>query len=224
MEATRCLYCFDAPCTAACPTHIDVPRFIKKIATRKSARFRADDSRIEHSGPELFPRLPRGCAVRRRLRDASDTTSSRSKSAACSATRWTGFTRTRPRLRRRPTRGEDAWPASARALRRSPARPNCAAADSRSPFSTKTRCAGGLNTYGIAEYKLRPADSLQEVDLVRSHGRRVSTGRGSGSSKQSNREFDAVFLGVGLGPTHRAEIPGEDLPGVIDALRVHRRL
>src|SRR5215470_10069757 len=33
IEATRCLNCFDAPCTAACPTHIDVPRFIKKIAT-----------------------------------------------------------------------------------------------------------------------------------------------------------------------------------------------
>src|SRR5260370_27500938 len=33
VEANRCLYCFDAPCTAACPTHIDVPRFIKKIAT-----------------------------------------------------------------------------------------------------------------------------------------------------------------------------------------------
>ena len=32
-EANRCLFCFDAPCTAACPTHIDVPRFIKKIAT-----------------------------------------------------------------------------------------------------------------------------------------------------------------------------------------------
>ena len=32
-EANRCLYCFDAPCAAACPTHIDVPRFIKKIAT-----------------------------------------------------------------------------------------------------------------------------------------------------------------------------------------------
>src|ERR1051326_5477705 len=31
--ATRCLSCFDAPCTAACPTHIDVPRFIKKIAS-----------------------------------------------------------------------------------------------------------------------------------------------------------------------------------------------
>src|SRR3984885_14067269 len=33
VEATRCLFCFDAPCTVACPTHIDVPRFIKKIAT-----------------------------------------------------------------------------------------------------------------------------------------------------------------------------------------------
>src|ERR1051326_2320573 len=32
-ESNRCLFCFDAPCTAACPTHIDVPRFIKKIST-----------------------------------------------------------------------------------------------------------------------------------------------------------------------------------------------
>ena len=32
-EAHRCLYCFDAPCMGACPTHIDVPKFIKKIAT-----------------------------------------------------------------------------------------------------------------------------------------------------------------------------------------------
>src|SRR5579862_8504889 len=33
VESTRCLFCYDAPCTAACPTHIDVPRFIKKIST-----------------------------------------------------------------------------------------------------------------------------------------------------------------------------------------------
>ena len=33
VEASRCLYCYDAPCTHACPTHIDIPRFIKKIAT-----------------------------------------------------------------------------------------------------------------------------------------------------------------------------------------------
>lgn len=34
IEANRCLYCFDAPCTGACPTHIDVPRFIKKLRMR----------------------------------------------------------------------------------------------------------------------------------------------------------------------------------------------
>ena len=33
VEANRCLFCYDAPCTHACPTHIDIPRFIKKIAT-----------------------------------------------------------------------------------------------------------------------------------------------------------------------------------------------
>ncbi len=33
VEANRCLYCYDAPCTHACPTHIDIPRFIKKIST-----------------------------------------------------------------------------------------------------------------------------------------------------------------------------------------------
>ena len=33
VEANRCLNCFDAPCTSACPTHIDVPKFIKKIAS-----------------------------------------------------------------------------------------------------------------------------------------------------------------------------------------------
>ncbi len=33
MESNRCLYCYDAPCTHACPTHIDIPRFIRKIAS-----------------------------------------------------------------------------------------------------------------------------------------------------------------------------------------------
>jgi glutamate synthase (NADPH/NADH) small chain len=79
--------------------------------------------------------------------------------------------------------------------------------------------AGGLNTYGIAEYKLRPADSLKEVELVRSMGVEFRLGVEVGADiEKLEQEFDAIFLGLGLGVSHRLGVPGEDLPGVIDAL------
>ena len=55
IEANRCLNCFDAPCTGACPTHIDVPGFIKRIASGNSRR--------QHSGFKLLARLSGGRAV-----------------------------------------------------------------------------------------------------------------------------------------------------------------
>ena len=70
IEAARCLYCFDAPCTAACPTHIDVPAFIKKISTGNLHRLGARDSLRQYSRPKLRPRVPHRSALRRRLRDA----------------------------------------------------------------------------------------------------------------------------------------------------------
>ena len=80
--------------------------------------------------------------------------------------------------------------------------------------------AGGLNTYGIAEYKLRPVDSLKEVELVRSMGVEFRLGEEIGEQIELlEKQFDAIFLGVGLGPTHALKIPGEDLTGVVDALR-----
>ena len=77
---------------------------------------------------------------------------------------------------------------------------------------------GGLNTYGIAEYKLRPADSLMETELVRAMGVEFKLGV-EARAEELERGFDAIFLGVGLGAMHRLNIPGEDLPGVIDALK-----
>src|SRR3989442_9935730 len=81
---------------------------------------------------------------------------------------------------------------------------------------------GGLNTYGIAEYKLRPADSLKEVELVRGMGVRFETGVEVGTAlpiEKLEQEFDAIFIGVGLGPTQALGVPGENLSGVVDALR-----
>src|ERR1700679_2932562 len=58
IESDRCLYCFDAPCTAACPTHIDVPAFIKKISTENllgSARVILSANILGHSCGRVCP-------------------------------------------------------------------------------------------------------------------------------------------------------------------------
>src|SRR5579862_5392508 len=58
IEAARCLYCFDAPCTIACPTHIDVPAFIKKISTgnlQGSARTILSANILGHSCGRVCP-------------------------------------------------------------------------------------------------------------------------------------------------------------------------
>jgi dihydropyrimidine dehydrogenase (NAD+) subunit PreT len=84
---------------------------------------------------------------------------------------------------------------------------------------------GGLNTYGVAEYNLRPADSLREVELVRSLGvefRQADIGAMI-SLEELERDFAFVFLGLGLGAMERLGISGEEAVGVIDALRFIER-
>jgi glutamate synthase (NADPH/NADH) small chain len=82
--------------------------------------------------------------------------------------------------------------------------------------------AGGLNTYGVAEYKLRPADSLREVELVKSLGVEFRFGVTVGDDialEDLERDYAAIFLAIGLGPTEPMNLPGENLVGVVDALR-----
>src|SRR5262249_43477296 len=84
---------------------------------------------------------------------------------------------------------------------------------------------GGLNTYGVAEYKFRSSDSLREADLVRSLGvefRRAEIGTEI-PLERLEADFDFIFIGVGLGAMERLGIPGEQSLGVIDALRFIER-
>ncbi|HEX4643429.1 MAG TPA: FAD-dependent oxidoreductase, partial [Candidatus Acidoferrales bacterium] len=77
------------------------------------------------------------------------------------------------------------------------------------------------NTYGIAAYKTRMADSLREVEMVKSLGvefrMNVEIGKDI-AFERLEKDFDAIFIGVGLGETWAMNIPGEDLQGVIGAL------
>jgi glutamate synthase (NADPH/NADH) small chain len=80
---------------------------------------------------------------------------------------------------------------------------------------------GGLNTYGIAEYKLRPATALAEARMILDLGVTLKTGVLVGRDvtlEELLDEFDAVFVAIGLGATKGLGIPGEELDGVVDAL------
>ena len=82
---------------------------------------------------------------------------------------------------------------------------------------------GGLNTYGVAEYKLRASESLHEVEMIRDMGVEFRFGISIDSEKTLQAleaEFDLIFIGVGLGAMQRLCIPGDETDGVMNALEL----
>lgn len=221
-EANRCLYCFDAPCIAACPTHIDVPRFIKKIAQgnlRGSALTILDANILGASCSRVCP-VDVLCE------------------GACVYHRYNKLPIEIGRLQRHAMDAFYANGASlpARTAEKRKGRVACIGAGPASlAFAAELRqrgypvtvfegkpLPGGLNTYGVAEYKLRSSDSLREIELVRSLGvefRFGSTVSTESSLTSLEREFDFIFLGIGLGAMRTLDIPGGNLRGVVDALK-----
>jgi dihydropyrimidine dehydrogenase (NAD+) subunit PreT len=219
-EANRCLYCFDAPCTIACPTHIDVPRFIKKIASGNlagSARTILDANILGASCSRACPVevLCEGACVMHRYNKQPIEIARLQRFAMDS------FHESGAPLPFEP--GAETG-LSVALIGAGPASLACAAELRRRGIRADLYDArplpGGLNTYGIAEYKLPLVESLREIEMLTQLGVEFHFKTTIDAEKfaELERKHDAVFLGIGLGAIHRLGIAGEQLAGVTNAL------
>lgn len=226
LEANTCLFCYDAPCTTACPTHIDVPAFIKKIATgnlRGSARVILDANPFGHSCARACPVevLCEGACVL----NARDEQPIRIALLQRHATDY---------VLERHVRLFEPGAANGKRVAivgAGPAGLSCARDLRRRGYAVTVFEAkdkpGGLNTYGIAEYKMTPAVALAEVQDILDLGVELKLGVAIGRDVPFDKllaDYDAVFIAIGLGRTKALGIPGEDQNGVVDALTFIERL
>jgi glutamate synthase (NADPH/NADH) small chain len=225
VEADRCLYCFDAPCIMACPTGIDIPGFIKKIANGNlvgSARVILESNILGASCARVCPTevLCEGACVMLD-RDEKPIKIGRLQRYATDAL-WEKKANPFPELPKKNGK-------KVALVGSGPASLGCAAELAKLGYQTtvfeKDAEPGGLNRYGIAYYKMTPEVAKQEVKWVKDLGvefRCKSEVGKNVSAAKLLKDFDALFLGVGLGQAHRLGVLGEDKKGVVEALEFIR--
>ncbi|MBC7947956.1 MAG: NAD(P)-dependent oxidoreductase [Chitinophagaceae bacterium] len=222
VEANRCLFCYDAPCTKSCPTSINVPKFIKQITTEniKGSALTIFNANIFGGGcSRVCPveKLCEGSCVYNLLHEAPIPIAKLQRYSTEKAIqdKWKLF-------ERKPSNGKRVAVVGA-----GPAGLSCAHVLSREGIDVtvfeKESKGGGLMTYGIAAYKVTPAFCQDEVDFITSLGGieiKYDHELGKQFSLQDlQRDFDAVYLGIGVGLANKLSIPGEELQGVEDAIR-----
>ncbi len=222
-EATRCLYCADAPCIKACPTSIDVPTFIKKIASgnvRGAARTIFEKNILGYSCARVCPVevLCAGSCVYAHWHREPIAIGRLQRYATEIATREEQA----PLFTRKPARGDASLRVAL--IGGGPASLACAAELALEGHAAivfeKHNVPGGLNTTGVAPYKLHADDALHEVEWVAALGVEIRIGVEVGrdiKGEELLRGYDAVFIGVGLGSDSKLGLPGEDGPGVYGA-------
>ncbi len=223
IEADRCLNCFDAPCTAACPTHIDVPGFIKRIASgnlRGSALRILSSNILGSSCARVCPvdiLCEGACVMHRHNRQPIQI--ALLQRHAMDAFNATGEVP--------PVAPAESRPVRVACIGAGPASLACAAElrcqGAQATVIERRALPGGLNTYGVAEYKLRASDSLHEVEMIRHMGVEFRFGVSVDSAAALDAlesEFDYIFLGLGLGAMQKLGIPGEDNQGIMNALQL----
>ncbi|MBI3440679.1 MAG: NAD(P)-dependent oxidoreductase [Proteobacteria bacterium] len=227
-EASRCLFCYDAPCIEACPTSINIPIFIGKIATDNA---RGAATTILSSNI-MGGSCARVCPVEELCEQACvRNTQSGQPIKIGQLQRYATdhlFSSKNPQIfQRKPATGKKIAIVGA-----GPAGLSCAHGLAREGhqvviFEARPK-AGGLNEYGIAAYKVIGNFAQKEVDFILSIGGiDIHYGQALGKQitlGQLRKEYDAVFLGMGMGGVNALGIESENLKGVESAVDYIERL
>lgn len=227
VESDRCYFCYDAPCVTACPTGIDIPLFIRQISTdnpKGSAKTIFNENILGGMCARVCPTetlCEQAC-----VRNTAEDNPLRIGELQRYSTDHLMQTGKQPYVRAQSTGRRIA------VVGAGPAGLACAHRLALHGHDVEIFDAmpkpGGLNEYGIAAYKTVDDFAQDEVQYILSIGGiSVTHNHALGvdmTLDQLKDEYDAVFLGLGLGTVNQLSIEGHDLEGVLDAVAVIREL
>ncbi|MDE5414822.1 NAD(P)-dependent oxidoreductase [Alkalihalobacillus sp. MEB203] len=218
-EANRCLYCYDAPCITACPTGIDIPTFIKKIA---SGNLLGSAKTIMTSNP-IGASCARVCPTEELCEGACVLNHSTKPIMIGNlqrfATDW-AIKNEQVLFKAGQKNGKKVAIVGGGPAGLSAARELALLGYQVTIFEAEKE-AGGLNTYGIVSFRLPQAISFWEVNQVKSLDVEIRTNTRVGtdvSVKELTENYDAVILAIGMSSVPQLGIDGEGLDGVYDAI------
>lgn len=218
-EANRCLYCYDAPCITACPTGIDIPSFIKKIA---SGNLKGSATTIMNANP-VGASCARVCPTEELCEGACVLNHSTKPIMIGNlqryATDW-AIENNQVLFKAGECNGKKVAIIGGGPAGLSTARELARFGYKVTIFEAEEQ-AGGLNTYGIVSFRLPQAISYWEVQQVESLDVEIRTNTRIGKDIPAEKllaDYDYIVLAVGMANVPDLGITGEENEGVYDAI------
>ncbi|WP_149999217.1 NAD(P)-dependent oxidoreductase [Iodidimonas gelatinilytica] len=224
-EASRCLYCYDAPCIRACPTGIDIPTFIHQIRSGNlegSAQTILSENIMGGTCARACPTevLCEEACVLNKGEDKPIQIGDLQRHAVDHLIEQTHAGAPHP-FQRAAATGRSIAVVGAGPAGLAFAHRAAMLGHDITIYESRLK-PGGLNEYGLAEYKMVDDFAQREVAfLLGIGGIKIRYGRALGEDIQLEalrQAYDVVFIGIGLGGAARLAIAGEELEGVEDAL------
>ncbi|MBL4597017.1 MAG: NAD(P)-dependent oxidoreductase, partial [Robiginitomaculum sp.] len=223
VQATRCLFCYDAPCVTACPTAIDIPKFIRQLATENVT----GAARTILSANIMGGTCARACPTEVLCEQKCVLNMGEEQPIEIGALQRHAVDHLLAQNSAHPFARAVGTGKHIAVLGSGPAGLTCAHELAKQGHSVEIFESqdkpGGLNEYGLAAYKMVDNFAAREAAFILEIGGiNIQTGKALGqnlSLEQYRTQFDAVFIGVGLARSNQLGIAGEDLPGVHDAIQ-----